>query len=306
MSNYTLNLDSKNTISLALEWGCNMYSWVCDGAEMMYCPPDYPAAAWKITGGGTPLLFPSVGRTYDMSGPEPVLGRYSIYGDDECYDMITHGFLFVCGWEVIEESKTDTSATVTLKAIIPKDIYTNRYPFDVSFFQTFTLSAGKVELTSKMVNNSDKPAPAAFGYHPYFRVSNPKRDGISVNLPVTRRLFINELTQLNGKSEPSDGQMDLQPDIYYDHAFDGITARRMTLTDIIAGRKMHVDFDEKFELLFLYSPDKSDFVCIEPWSRGMGAYADLCKQGWENGKEIPVIKANEQLTYKASFVVEKI
>jgi galactose mutarotase-like enzyme len=67
-----------------------------------------------------------------------------------------------------------------------------------------------------------------------------------------------------------------------------------------------VDFDSKFEMLFLYSPDASSFVCIEPWTKGMGAYATLKDSGWENGEKIPVIGPGEKVEYKAAFSVEKL
>jgi len=283
-----------------------MFSWKCDGHEIMYRPADYPQAAWKITGGGNPLLFPSVGRTYDYSGSEPVLGRYTIYGDDSYYDMITHGFLYVCTWEVVSECRDNNRVSVTFRAIISDEIRCNRYPFKVDFQQTYTLFSDRVELCSELTNTSDKPAPAAFGYHPYFQVSNSAREGISVDLPVKRHLFVNELTQLSGETEPSDGKTELEKNIYYDHAYDTLTGTRMTLTDNQAGHKVHVDFDPKFEMLFLYSPDGSSFVCIEPWTKGMGAYASLKDSGWENGNKIPVIKPDEQVEYKATFSIEKL
>lgn len=306
MSIYNLTLDSENSLSLALDWGCNMFSWISGGKQVMYCPPDYPAAAWKITGGGNPLLFPSVGRTYDLSGVEPVLGRYSVYGDDNCYDMITHGFLYSCGWELVNETTGPESASVTFKAVIPEEIFTNRYPFRVDFIQTYTLLRNRVELTSEARNMSEQTVPAAFGYHPYFAVSNNTRKGISVELPVSRRLFTNQITQLTGESGPCQGNIDLEEDIYYDHAFDKLTGTRMTLTDSEAGRAVHVDFDPKFEMLFLYSPNSSPFVCIEPWTRGMGEFASLKLPGWQDSGSIPVIEPRQAQKYSASFTVENL
>ncbi len=307
MSNtYVLTLNSNNSLTVALDWGCNMYSWKCNGDEIMYLPADYPQAAWKITGGGNPLLFPSVGRTYDCSGSEPILGRYTIYGDDSCYDMTTHGFLYGCTWEVVSECREGDKTSVTFRAIISNDIRRNRYPFDVGFEQTYMLFTDRVELLSKLINTSNKSAPAAFGYHPYFQISNIAREGVRVELPVQRHLFVTELTQLSGESEPTDGKIDLEKDVYYDHGYDTLHGSRMTVTDTQAGRTVHVEFDPKFEMLFLYSPDGSPFVCLEPWTKGMGAFASLKDPTWENGEKIPVIKPGEQVEYKATFSVEKV
>jgi aldose 1-epimerase len=301
----TYRLSDNTNMSVAPNWGANLFSWVVDGVEMMYRPDDYPAAAWKITGGGNPLLFPSVGRTYDTTGPEPVLGRYQIYGHDRKYEMITHGVLFHCAWTSNVESSGPDWVRVEYRAGIPDTVRSDNYPFDVSFSQTYTLRAKSVELEATLVNNGREPAPAAFGYHPYFRVSNPRREGMSVDLPVTRRMFLDDNTQLTGKSEPADGKIILEPDVYYDHPFAGINGRRMTLTDSLAGHRVHVDFDETFELLFLYSPDSADFVCIEPWTRGLGGYSALREPGWEDGAAIPVLAPGETRSHKAVFSAER-
>jgi len=300
----THRLSDDTHISVAPNWGANMFSWVVDGTEIMYCPDDYPGAAWKITGGGNPLLFPSVGRTYNTTGPEPVLGRYEIYGHDRPYEMITHGVLFHCMWTVSDKSSGPGFVSVTYSAGIPDTVRSDNYPFDVSFSQRYTLREKSVELESLLVNSGPGPAPAAFGYHPYFRVSNPRREGISVDLPVTKRMFLDQNTQLNGQSESAEGKIALEPDVYYDHPFSGIIGQRMTLSDSRAGRRVHIDFDESFELLFLYSPDGADFVCVEPWTRGLGGYSALRNPGWENGESIPVLAPGESQSHRAVFSVE--
>jgi galactose mutarotase-like enzyme len=77
----------------------------------------------------------------------------------------------------------------------------------------------------------------------------------------------------------------------------------MSLVDRRAGHTVHVDFDNNCELFFLYSPDGSDFVCIEPWTRGLGAFESLKDPGWESGKLIPVLQPGETIEFKATFGV---
>ena len=96
----------------------------------------------------------------------------------------------------------------------------------------------------------------------------------------------------------------LEAGVDYDHVFAGLTGSRMSLVDKQAGRTMNVDFDENFELMTVYAPDGSEFVCIEPWTRGLGAFGELNKPGWESGELIPVIKPGETKTLRAVFGVE--
>lgn len=292
--------------SICPDWGCNLFSWIVDGKELMFCPPDYPEAAWKITGGGTPILFPAVGRTWDFSTGAPVQGIYRIYPSDKTWFMPSHGILYYCTFKKSEETHESGSIKVAYSLQIPDKVKVDNYPFDIDFTQRFTLSAESVELESVITNNDDKPAPAAFGYHPFFKISNPQRDGVRVELPVTKYLKTTEDTiLLTGEVEDANGSFDLKPDVYYDHTFTGATGTRMSLIDAKAGHAIHVDYDEKFELFLVYTPDGSDFVCIEPWTRGLGAYMNLKDPGWESGELIPVIKPGETVSYKATFSVER-
>jgi galactose mutarotase-like enzyme len=302
--NDTYTLSNDTSFSIAPGWGCNLFSWKVGGIELMYCPEDLPQTAQKITGGGNPLLFPSVGRTWDHSSGKPVAGIYRIFGHDKPYFMPSHGVLFMSEFRKVDERTASDSITAAYETRISEQIREKNYPFDLSLTQSFTLKATSIELESTIINHGDVPAPCAFGYHPYFAISNPERKGVTARIPVAKCLLTTPDTiLLTGESEPTEGIFDLQPDIYYDHAYGEPVGSRMALIDRNAGRTINVDFDKKSELFFLYSPDGSDFVCIEPWTRGLGAYESLKEPNWTNGKLIPVLQPGEAMEFKATFSV---
>jgi galactose mutarotase-like enzyme len=271
---------------------------------MMYCPKDLPRTAQKITGGGNPILFPSVGRTWDHSSGRPVQGTYRIFEHDRPYFMPSHGVLFVSEFHKTSERIASDSITAVYDTRISEKAREENYPFDLALTQKFVLRAGSVELQSTITNHDSVPAPFAFGYHPYFAISNPQREGVTVRMPVAKHLLTTpDTVLLTGESEPTDGVFDLKPDIYYDHAYGEPTGTRMSLTDRNAGHTVYVDFDEKSELFFLYSPDGSEFVCIEPWTRGLGGFEALKDPGWESGKTIPVLQPGETVEFRATFSV---
>lgn len=283
-----------------------MCSWIVEGDELMYCPKDYPEAAFKITGGGNPILFPSVGRTWDRSGPEPVPERYVIEGDDSVYRMPSHGIVFQSKWSRIEQEVTSEKVTALYELHVPDAVREECYPFDVSLRQQFVLRRDCVELKAEITNVGSVPAPVAFGYHPYFRISNPSREGVEVRLPITKEVILTKDTILpTGDVQPADGCIRLQPDVYYDASYEGITDRRMSLIDRNAGRIIHVEFDSNCEGVVLYSPDGSEFICIEPWTRGLGAYERLRNPGWETGEYIPVLQPGQQMHFRSRFSVER-
>lgn len=297
---YTLNEEC--SFSIAPGWGCNLVSWIADGTELMYCPADLPETATKITGGGNPILFPAVGRTWDHSFGEPVPGNYKIFGSDKNYYMPSHGIVFLCNWQKIEESRVDDKITVSYEMIVPDSVRHDNFPFDLALTQRYTLTPNTIELEAVITNNGSVPAPAAFGYHPYFKVSNPEREGVEVLLQVSKHLLLTEKTVLlTGETQDTDGILKMKAGVYYDNVYGNPTGRRMSLIDQKAGHAIHIDYDDTFELFLVYSPNDSDFVCIEPWTRGLGAYEHLREMGWENGKYIPVLKPGEVRKHKAIF-----
>jgi len=299
-------LNGSNSMSIAPGWGCNMFSWVANGKELMFCPPDLPQTAQKITGGGNPLLFPSVGRTWDLSGPEPVPGNYRIYGDDRTYFMPSHGVLFLSEFRRVFEKRSSEGIVATYESRISDKVREENYPFDLSFRQSYMLKLGKVELESVIKNHDTRPTPCAFGYHPYFAISNPQREGVKVRLPVTKELMMTTDTILpTGDTQPADDTYNLLDGIYYDRVFAGRNGNMMSLIDRRAGHTIDVHIGEWSELFLIYSPGGSDFVCIEPWTCGLGAFGHLNEPGWEDGRLIPVIAPGEKVSYGAVFIVSE-
>lgn len=303
----TYKIDSGDRICIAPDWGCNIFSWIVDGRELMYVPDGYPEAAFKITGGGNPILFPSVGRTWDHSLGGPVAGPWHLAGSEKVYTMPSHGIVYLSRFEMVEEAVEAGLASAAYRLNVPTKVHAENYPFRVGLTQRFTLKPGCVDLEATIINEGDVPAPVAFGYHPYFRISNPRREGVTVRLPVAKRLALTkETVLLTGESEPTDGVLRLDPDLYYDQAYGEPTGRRMSLIDWRAGHAIHVDFDESAELFFAYAPDGAEFFCIEPWTRGLGAFEHLKESDWEDGRLIPVLQPGEVRNFRATFSVEAL
>jgi aldose 1-epimerase len=292
--------------SIARGWGCNLMSWVVNGQEMIYCPDDLPAHAAKITGGGTPILFPSVGRTWDLSSGAPVLGPYRIHGSDATYLMPNHGIVFQSEFTRTElvASPDLVAATYSLRA--PESVHRENYPFDVDLVQSFALKPDRVDLSAQITNSGKAPAPVAFGYHPYFRVSNPQREGVEIRLPATKELLLTPDTVLpTGETRKFDGALKLAAGRKYDNLFAGLNGRRMSLLDSRANRAIHVDFDDKTELLVVYAPDNSEFVCIEPWTRGLGAFMKLEDPDWPKTDAVRVLQPGETMAFGVGFSVAR-
>lgn len=291
--------------SIARDWGCNLISWVVRDEEIMYCPPELPRSATKITGGGNPILFPSVGRTWDLSGDKPKLGPYRIYGSEQIYHMPNHGVVFNSKFELTGVLKTPYLVTATYALKIPQEVRNQSYPFDVRLVQSFTLKPGRIDLWARITNCDSRPAPVAFGYHPYFRLSSPTREGVEIRLPATKELVLTGDTILpTGETRDFDGVLKLNSGKDYDNAYGGIIGRRASLIDRRAERILHIDFDQNTELLVIYAPDNAEFICIEPWTRGLGAFMHLNEPDWEKTEKIRVLQPGEVMSFSVALTVE--
>ncbi len=293
--------------AVARTWGCNLISWIVDNAELMYCPPELPESASKITGGGNPILFPAVGRTWELSGEKPVLGPYRIYGTNRLYQMPNHGIVFKSLFERTGLMETPYLVTATYDMQIPEQVLEENYPFEVRLTQSFTAKPDRIDLWARIVNADTRPAPVAFGYHPYFRVSNPDRTDVEIRLPATKEIILTPDTVLpTGETRDFDGVLKLATGVSYDNLYTGLVGTRMSLVDKQARRVVHVDFDLNTEFLVVYAPDNSEFVCIEPWTRGLGAFMNLNHPDWEKTDAIRILQPGKAMFFSATFSIEPL
>ncbi len=302
----TYRLNDGTSFSIAPGWGCNITSWRVDGVELMYYPEGFAETAERITGAGNPILFPSVGRTWDRSVAPPIRGDYSVYGSDKKYFMPNHGTVFFCDFRKVSEEKGEDRITATYELVVPEKVREENYPFDVGMVHSFLLTPTTVELKATLTNNGDSPAPVAFGWHPYFQISSAEREGVEVRVPCAKEVVLEEVTNLpTGEYVDTDGIIPLKPDVFYDNAFGFTNGSRMSLIDRKAGHTVHVDFGDWAKLFLVYTPVGTDFVCIEPWTKGIGEFESLKNAGWEKTDSILVLQPGESVTYDAVFSVER-
>lgn len=287
-------LDGAVACSVAPDFGCNLFSWRVDGREMLYCPEGVLGNPTEFYHGGNPILFPAVGRTWDRSGSEPRFAVYNIYGRDEEYEMPAHGILPFCSWRKASEARRDDSIRVTYDCLIPPRVRLKYYPFEVDFRQTFTIGRRGLELEAEFVNRGEVPAPLAFGYHPYFALAADGPRQVELDIPCRHRLsLVPGLSIPSGEKEPAGMPVRLEDGQACDMVFSGLTERRAGLLDRRAGRAVRLEFDRYIEALVVYAGAEAPFVCLEPWTGGLGAYESLCRRGWETAGDMPVLAPGE-------------
>lgn len=300
----TYRLKPGTSYTIAPLLGCNMVSWKVEGRPVFYVPKGFSRRAEEFFAGGNPVLFPSVGRTWDLSGENPVFGQYWIFGDPKTYQMPIHGILPL-GWF---QKRSDKVASERVEAeyhfTIRKDILDTHYPFTVNFKLRYILKPTSMRMEAEFENQGTAPAPFAFGYHPYFYFEN--KDHVEIHLPCKEQIILREgLSIGSGRTQPlANPVIQLEHQKTCDCVFGGMTGKRATIVDKGTGRKIHIDVDDSIENFVIYARGGEDFVCLEPWTRGLGAFGKLHEANWPESGEINVLRPGETRQIRVEYIVD--
>ncbi|RFA16162.1 hypothetical protein B7R21_01870 [Subtercola boreus] len=96
-----------------------------------------------------------------------------------------HGFLFEQHHTVVRR----TESSITLRANIHP---TDGYPFALTVDTTFVLGENALSITHTLVNTGDRPAPAALGAHPYFRIGDVPIPELTVTVRAATRVLVDD------------------------------------------------------------------------------------------------------------------
>jgi len=292
-------------VNIAVDYGCNLFSWIVGGKDVLFTPEKFVETIDEFYHGGNPILFPSVGRTWDCSGPEPVQDIYQMFGLKTKHSMPIHGILTLTEWSQIECTETPESVRVAYKLTIPEIVKELSYPYDLAMTQTYEIGPNTISMTTNITNNADKPAPFAFGYHPYFALPDTNRQGVILSLPSSSLVSLDPILLVpTGDTEPTPAEFELEPGFDYDCVYCDLTGTRATLNIGQLGRRIHIYFEDDIENLVIYAGSGTPAVCVEPWTKGLAAYSKLSKEGWEESGVINVIQPGEERVLRVKYTVE--
>ncbi len=313
----------ESTISISPALGCNLYSWETGGKEVFFTPEGFlqqpgsdPATAHLA--GGNPVLFPAIGRTWDLTETPPAPEIYRLAGRTGRFRMPVHGLAGLMRWERIEGSPEATASRTTAdgaaraavaaptaasptaasptavaayRGRIPEAVQAENYPFDVELTLQYKLSHDRVEITATATNHSAAAAPIAFGLHPYFRVS--EKQAVAVELPCTSRVHLHEelLVPTGERESLDDPVLRFDDDSTYDIAFGDVNGPAARIRNVADGLDIIINIDPVVEMFVVYSGAHTPFVCVEPWTRGLGGYDSLRENATPTNPAIGFIEA---------------
>jgi aldose 1-epimerase len=105
--------------------------------------------------------------------------------------------------------------------------------------------------------------PIAFGYHPYLVVPGAPRAEWEVDLPVERRLVLDEDLVPTGEAETPEFRHGVLGDRSLDDAYE-LPERPRPFTVSGAGRTLGVEFLEGYTYAQAFAPPGKELICFEP------------------------------------------
>jgi aldose 1-epimerase len=202
-----------------------------------------------------------------------------------------HGLLRNAPYRLVER----TEDSVTLGAtVFPQ----HGYPFLLETSVKYELTDDGMTVTHRILNESESPAPAAIGTHPFFQIGDVKTDDLTLTLHAATRFPVDE--RLNVSPEiPVDGRYDLRggvkvSDLELDDAYGDVSPEDQVTAVLTApdGRTVLLWQDENFPYVQVFTtrsfPRGTGVVtaiAIEPMTAPANAFNTGQSLKWVNPGE---------------------
>ncbi|WP_163506362.1 aldose 1-epimerase family protein [Fodinicola acaciae] len=205
------------------------------------------------------------GVTHQAAISEPALGNAN------------HGLGRWTRWNVVTQSQN----SVTLGWAVPPQ---SGYPFQLDVRTTWTLDDDGLQATHEAVNVGDTAAPFGIGIHPYLAINGADRAEVTVRVPATLRVLVDD-NKIPTGTKPVDGTADdlragrplteVGLDLSYAAPERGADGRAVASVEYPGGGGT-IWMDEAFDWIQVFTPDALPdhpaAVAIEPMSCAANAF----------------------------------
>ena len=238
---------------------------------------------------GNPLLAPWANRLDEQA--------FYANGRRYAFDMALgnvrgaipiHGFLtFTDAWKVTDVSADERSARATSRLEFHRHpLWMAQFPFAHTIEMTYALEDGVMRVTTRIENLSIEPMPVSIGYHPYFQLTDSKRDEWTIAVGARTHWLLAPTKVPTGETQPIESffpdpkNIPLR-DYDLDHVFGDLVrdaSGRAVMT--VRGRTQALDvvLGPNYRAMVIYAPKPApaagagtsaptadrNFICFEP------------------------------------------
>jgi galactose mutarotase-like enzyme len=135
-----------------------------------------------------------------------------------------------------------------------------------------TLADDALTIRTTLTATAAVPVPVAFGYHPYLTLPGVPRAEWEVELPVERRLVLDENMIPTGEEEPPGFRRGALEARSLDDAYV-MPERPRAFTVSGGGRTLGLQFLEGYTHAQVFAPDGQELICFEPMTAPANALA---------------------------------
>ena len=191
-----------------------------------------------------------------------------------------HGFITTTDkWQLQTVSADRASAWITSRLEFSKQpAWMKQWPFAHTIEMTYRLREGVLEVATSIVNHSAEPMPVSVGFHPYFQLTDSRRDEWTISVGARTHLKLQPNKVPTGESEPieaffSNPSAAVLRDFDLDDGFGELVrdARgRATMTLRGKAQRLDVEFGPNYRAAVLWAPKQTpggpdrNFICFEP------------------------------------------
>jgi galactose mutarotase-like enzyme len=219
---------------------------------------------------GIPLLHPWANRlsgsAYGVAPRDVELAPHSALVRRDANGLPIHGVIGArLPWRVIavEHGAHGGSLTAELAWETPELLAVFPFPHRLAMLARVAHSTLTIETSLRP--SGEVEVPVSFGYHPYLTLPGSDRRTWAVELPVTRRLSLDDRGIPTGAAEPFEASSLTLADSDWDDAFTGLTkGRPFVVSD--ARRRVELEFLEGYPYAQVFAPAAESFICFEPMS----------------------------------------
>lgn len=182
-------------------------------------------------------------------------------------------------WQVIEVKADERSAWVTSRLeFFRQPMWLRQWPFAHAIEMTHRLQDGALEVRTTITNLSNDPMPVAIGFHPYFQLTDSRRDQWTISVGARTRWLLAPNKVPTGETEPierffpapaaaplADYNLD---DVFGDLVRDA--EGRATMSVVGTSQRLDVVLGPNYRAVVIWAPkpasasDDRNFICIEP------------------------------------------
>jgi aldose 1-epimerase len=248
---------------------------------------------------GIPLLHPWANRVsrmrFPINGREVALDLSGLPISLDPNRLPIHGLLAgASGWKVDRhEALEDGGALAASFDFAARDDLVAAFPFPHRIDVQLTLAGPVLTIDTSVTATVGVAVPVSFGYHPYFRLPGVARADWVVEIPVSRRVDLDEEELPTGEMEETEVEGGPLGSRTFDDEF-GAPERSVPFVLEGGGRKIEVSFGEGYPYAQVYAPDDDDVIAFEPMTAPTNALVS-------DRAELPMVPAGE--SYGATFSV---